>query len=93
MVIGDIHGGPKALVQLCNKLEFKDGDTVWSMLGGNKTTESYEGFTRNERAQHLSFLESMSMCHLENENRLFIHAGFTFVNGVEKEIFKTTFYF
>ena len=35
----------------------------------------------------------MSMYHIDNENRLFIHAGFTSMHGVQKEVYENTFYF
>jgi len=143
--IGDIHGGLKALVQLLNKLEVKEEDTLifmgdyvdgwsesaqvvqflielsekikcifikgnhdvwcenwlrneevnptWYIHGGKETIESYNGFTKEEKAQHLSFFENLRMYYLDDKNRLFLHAGFTSMHGVEKEVFPTTLYF
>jgi len=143
--IGDIHGGLKALVQLLNRLEVKDEDTLifvgdyvdgwsesaqviqflielsekitcifikgnhdvwceewlrsgdvnptWYMHGGKETVESYEGFSLEEKKMHLQFFENLKMYHIDDENRLFLHAGFTSMHGVEREVFETTLYF
>ncbi len=143
--IGDIHGGLKALVQVLNKIEVKDEDTlvfmgdyvdgwsesaqviqflmelsqnikcvfirgnhdvwcenwlrtadvnpIWYLHGGKETIASYERYSETDKKKHLEFFESMSLHHLDDENRLFVHAGFTSMHGVEKEVYKETFYF
>jgi serine/threonine protein phosphatase 1 len=143
--IGDIHGGLKALTQVLNKLELKDGDKVifmgdyvdgwsesaqvvqllielsqkidcifikgnhdvwcqnwlkdandvnpsWFLHGGKETMESYDGFSAEEKKQHLVFFENLPLYHLDEENRLFLHAGFTSLHGVEKEKHQEYFY-
>lgn len=144
-VIGDIHGGLKALIQLLNKLELKEEDTLifmgdyvdgwsesaqviqflielsqsfncifikgnhdvwcetwlgddevnptWYMHGGKETLKSYEGVSDHVKKTHLKFFSSMPLYHIDSQNRLFIHAGFTSMHGVEKEVFKACFYF
>ncbi|WP_392345844.1 metallophosphoesterase family protein [uncultured Polaribacter sp.] len=144
-VIGDIHGGLKALLQVLNKLEVKEEDTLifvgdyvdgwseaaqviqflielsekvkcifikgnhdvwcenwlktaiveplWYLHGGKETIDSYDIFSEEDKKEHLSFFENMPLYHLDAENRLFLHAGFTSVHGVEKEIFTENFYF
>lgn len=141
--IGDIHGGLKALIQVLNQLEIKEGDKIifmgdyvdgwsesaqvvqflidlsekfncifikgnhdvwcqdwlknetvnpsWYMYGGKETMESYEGFTADEKQQHLHFFKNLPLYHLDT-NRLFLHAGFTSLYGVEKERFQELFY-
>ncbi|MEL0454901.1 metallophosphoesterase family protein [Flavobacteriaceae bacterium SZ-1-7] len=145
LAIGDIHGGLKALIQVLNKMEVKDEDTLifmgdyvdgwsesaqvvqflmelskkincvfikgnhdvwceewlrdgevnmtWYIHGGKETMESYTGFTKEEKKAHLTFFENLKMYHLDDKNRLFLHAGFTSMHGVEKEVFQTTLYF
>ena len=66
---------------------------VWYMHGGKETMESYEGFSVEEKKQHLIFFENMPLYHLDDKNRLFLHAGFTSMHGVEREVYKETFYF
>ena len=142
-VIGDIHGGLKALLQVLNQLEITEEDQLifmgdyvdgwsesaqvinflmdlsstincifikgnhdvwcenwlndeqdvhpsWFMHGGKETMESYEGFTQEEKKQHLFFFRNMKMYHLDDKNRLFLHAGFTSMHGVEKELYQHT---
>ena len=145
LAIGDIHGGLKALLQLLNKMEVKDEDTLifvgdyvdgwsesaqviqflmelsekincvfikgnhdvwcenwlksddvnptWYMHGGKETMESYEGVSITEKTKHLEFFENLKMYHLDDENRLFLHAGFTSMHGVDKEIYESTLYY
>ncbi|MFK8061483.1 MAG: metallophosphoesterase family protein [Polaribacter sp.] len=138
--IGDIHGGLKALLQVLNKLEITEKDTIifvgdyvdgwsesaqviqflidlsqkfdcvfikgnhdvwcenwlrnqndvnpsWYLHGGKETMESYNNFSVDEKKQHLIFFEQMKMYHLDDKNRLFLHAGFTSMHGVEKETY------
>lgn len=66
---------------------------TWYMHGGKETIESYEGFSDNEKHKHLRFLENLPMYYIDDTNRLFVHAGFTSMHGVEKEVFLTTLYF
>ncbi len=66
---------------------------VWFKHGGKETIESYDGFSKDQKLKHLDFFESMPLYHLDTENRLFVHAGFTSMYGVEKEIDIRNFYF
>ncbi len=66
---------------------------TWYMHGGKETMESYEGFSETEKQRHLQFFENLKMYHLDKANRLFLHAGFTSMHGVKKEVFETTLYF
>lgn len=66
---------------------------TWYMHGGKETIESYEGFTTEQKNEHLLFFGNLKMYHIDDENRLFLHAGFTSMHGVEKEVFQTTLYF
>lgn len=145
IVVGDIHGGLKALIQVLNKAEIKDEDTLifvgdyvdgwsesaqviqflmelsqtincvfikgnhdawaeewlrsddvnptWYMHGGKETIDSYEGFNNEDKQQHLRFFEAMKMYYIDAEDRLFLHAGFTSMHGVKKEVFPQTLYF
>jgi serine/threonine protein phosphatase 1 len=145
IVIGDIHGGFKALIQVLNKLEVKDEDTLiflgdyvdgwsesaqviqllmqlsekincvfikgnhdvwcedwlktgnvdptWFIHGGRETIESYAHFGTDEKTNHLSFFNNMPLYYIDDQTRLFIHAGFTSMHGVEKEAFTACFYF
>ncbi|MCA0152019.1 metallophosphoesterase family protein [Winogradskyella vincentii] len=145
LVIGDIHGGLKALVQLIEQLKVKSGDKlvflgdyvdgwsesaqviqylielsntvkcvfikgnhdvwcedwlreglanpVWLAHGGKETVESYSEFTVEEKKQHLQFFQAMELFHLDKANRLYVHAGFTSMHGVQREYEIRNFYF
>ena len=66
---------------------------VWYMHGGKETLESYDGFSKEEKRAHLQFFEAMPLYHIDEEKRLFVHAGFTSMHGVEKEFDVRGFYF
>lgn len=66
---------------------------VWYQHGGKETIESYDGFSETDKKVHLKFFEDMDMYHIDDEQRLFIHAGFTSMHGVEKEYNVQIFYF
>lgn len=73
----------------------RDGtvNSIWYMHGGKETIESYQGFSAENKEVHLQFFENLKLYHIDSENRLFLHAGFTSMHGVEKESFDSTFYF
>ena len=73
-------------------LKSGDVNATWYMHGGKETMESYDGFSVNEKQQHLDFFENLPLYHLDDDNRLFLHAGFTSLHGVKKEKFPELFY-
>lgn len=145
LVIGDIHGGLRALDQLIERAKVGPADTliflgdyvdgwsesaqvisklidlaqtntcvfikgnhdvwcedwlrdgranpVWVYHGGKETLESYANFSDLDKKRHLQFFQAMPLFHLDNEQRLFIHAGFTSMHGVNREIHPQTFYY
>lgn len=146
-VIGDIHGGLKALLQVLKKINCDKKDTLiflgdyvdgwsespavldflielqkkqpcifirgnhdellldwllgnnenideklWFQHGGEATVKSYQTVDSVTKEKHIDFLKSLQDYYLDDENRLFIHAGFTNMKGVEHEFFKPLFY-
>jgi len=137
LVIGDIHGGLKALIQLLERasvtkqdrliflgdfvdgwsesaqvihylLQLKDAqdcvfirgnhdvwcedwlrtgvvDEIWYQHGGKETIESYAGIDADEQKKHLAFFEQMEDYRVDEQNKLFIHAGFSSMHGPAKE--------
>lgn len=74
-------------------LRTQQADAVWLNHGGQGTIESYAKYSDEEKNSHLQFFEKMKLYHLDEKNRLFLHAGFTSMHGVLKETFESTLYF
>lgn len=143
-VIGDIHGGLKALIQILNKISLSKQDRLiflgdyvdgwsespyvlnylielnktqncifikgnhddlllnylktntynkeWFIHGGKSTIEAYKTINSKIIEKHILFLNKLEPYFLDEENRLFLHAGFTNLKGVEFEYFKPSFY-
>jgi serine/threonine protein phosphatase 1 len=146
-VIGDIHGGLKALFQVLERAKVSKNDTLiflgdfvdgwsespavldflialekthncifikgnhddlllkwlckdnegfdermWFNHGGEASALSYQNIENSTKEKHIQFLLSLQDYHLDDENRLFIHAGFTNVRGVKHEFFTRLFY-
>ncbi len=64
----------------------------WLMHGGSLTQESYDGVEEQLIEKHLAFLEGLDNYYIDNQNRLFVHAGFTSLQGVEKEECVSNYY-
>ncbi|MDO6736591.1 metallophosphoesterase family protein [Wenyingzhuangia sp. 2_MG-2023] len=144
LVIGDIHGGFKALEQILERAEVTTDDKLiflgdyvdgwsesfevinllislkyshnciflkgnhdelfyewlhkgkdnpnWLLHGGQATIDSYKDRSYNFIKIHSFFLENLDNYYLDTENRLFLHAGFTNVKGIEQEHFSKLFY-
>jgi serine/threonine protein phosphatase 1 len=143
-VVGDIHGGLKALKQVLEKTPIAPDDLLiflgdyvdgwsespqvidflinlrehqncifirgnhddlllkylktnsyneeWFTHGGASTMESYKNFNSATISKHIAFLEQLVDYYLDEQNRLFIHAGFTNQKGVAYEYFTKLFY-
>ncbi len=135
-VVGDIHGGYKALIQVLDKVPFTPADLfifvgdyvdgwsesaqvisfllefskkqnclflkgnhddlfyqhlqgntkeLWLQHGGRETLESYKQLSNNEKNAHFAFFKTLHTFHIDKDNNLFCHAGFTNVSGPEYE--------
>ena len=67
-------------------------EKMWFKHGGEATVLAYASVSEKKKKQHIDFLKSLENYYLDEENRLFIHAGFTNMNGVEYEYFSKLFY-
>jgi serine/threonine protein phosphatase 1 len=147
LVIGDIHGGLRALHQIMERAKVTTDDTLiflgdyvdgwsespqvldfliskskkqecifirgnhdellldwltgntknfdpkmWFMHGGEATVLAYENVSTTTKKAHIDFLQSLQDYYLDEQNRLFIHAGFTNMNGIDYEYFSKLFY-
>jgi serine/threonine protein phosphatase 1 len=73
-----------------NKIDFNE--QLWFQHGGKATAMVYEKISPSEKEAHITFLQSLQNYHIDAQNRLFVHAGFTNLKGVEQEYFKPLFY-
>jgi len=79
--------------QLCYEwLTGASDNPTWFMHGGEATVNSYAKVTEKTKKIHIQFYEALENYYLDSENRLFLHAGFTNLKGIEHEYFKKTFY-
>ncbi|MES2545256.1 MAG: metallophosphoesterase family protein [Bacteroidota bacterium] len=144
LVIGDIHGGLRALIQVMERAKVTRNDTLiflgdyvdgwsespqvldyliqlkntnfciflrgnhdelllhwlqknhdnptWYNHGGESTVMAYSKVSEEIQNQHIEFLLTLENYFLDSENRLFVHAGFTNMNGVTHEHFPRMFY-
>lgn len=65
---------------------------MWYNHGGESTVLAYEKVTQETKNRHIEFLLGLENYHLDDQNRLFVHAGFTNMNGVTSEHFPRMFY-
>ena len=65
---------------------------MWYKHGGESTALAYANVSEESVKKHLEFLETLENYYIDEENRLFIHAGFTNINGVDYEYFPKLFY-
>jgi serine/threonine protein phosphatase 1 len=72
-------------------LEAKD-NPVWLQHGGSATRASYEKADESVRKSHILFYQNLQNYYLDPQRRLFLHAGFTNLRGVDHEYFMQTFY-
>ncbi len=64
----------------------------WLEHGGRSTLKAYEDFTETEIKEHLHFLENTKNYYINEENRLFLHAGFANIHGPAQEYEDYVFY-
>lgn len=67
-------------------------ETQWYKHGGEATVLAYERVSEPQKLRHIEFLKNLKNYHLDDKNRLFIHAGFTNMNGIDYEYYPRLFY-
>jgi serine/threonine protein phosphatase 1 len=65
---------------------------LWYKHGGEATVLAYEKTNTATKQRHIEFLQKLEDYYLDEQNRLFIHAGFTNMNGIDFEYFPKLFY-
>jgi len=144
LVVGDIHGGFKALEQVISKIDVRkndrfifvgdyvdgwsesvevidfliefsekteciflrgnhdellfkylkhgDDNEMWLAHGGESSKKPYDALSEEKKNIHINFLENLRNYFVDEENRLFLHAGFTNLHGPEHEYHANTVY-
>jgi len=77
---------------LLHWLKDNKDNLMWYKHGGEATVNAYETVSTENKQRHIEFLQSLKNFYLDEQNRLFIHAGFTNMNGVDFEYFPKLFY-
>jgi serine/threonine protein phosphatase 1 len=67
-------------------------ESMWFKHGGEATVLAYNTVSETKKKRHIEFLQSLQDYYLDEQNRLFIHAGFTNMNGIDYEYFPKLFY-
>ncbi|UYW01058.1 serine/threonine protein phosphatase [Flavobacterium agricola] len=60
-------------------------DMIWLKNGGLSTFTIYKELDEQIKEQHISFLENLAFYHIDAQNRLFVHGGFTNLRGIQNE--------
>jgi len=66
-------------------------NNIWFLHGGKSTIESYQNIDQPTKKKHLEFFASMKDYFVDENNNLFIHAGFSSMHGPEKEHYASNF--
>lgn len=71
----------------------RDGmpNKTWLFHGGQLTVESYKRFTEQQKQEHLAFFNRMQNYFVDEQNRLFIHAGFSSMHGPGHEHYTSNY--
>jgi predicted MPP superfamily phosphohydrolase len=66
-------------------LEGAEPDELWLHQGGMATVASYRNYSPKQKEKHLAFFERMLNYYVDQEGRLFVHAGFASTRGPANE--------
>ncbi|MGJ8665238.1 MAG: metallophosphoesterase [Patiriisocius sp.] len=69
-----------------------DKNPMWVNHGGASSIESYAPISEEKKQRHIAFLENLVNFHIDNENNLFVHAGFTNQSGAPYEFYPNMVY-
>ena len=67
-------------------------EPMWFKHGGEATVIAYSEISEEKKNRHIQFFKALENYYLDEQNRLFVHAGFTNMNGVKYEYFPKLFY-
>jgi len=72
-------------------LDGVDVPPLWLKHGGQSTVDSYALISEEQKLEHLAFFKKMKNYLIDEDNRLFIHAGFSSMRGPEAEHYMTNY--
>ncbi len=79
--------------QLCYEwLTENNHNPEWLQHGGQATIDSYRDVSQEVIESHIIFYKNLINYHIDDHNRLFMHAGFTNLHGPHREYFDKLFY-
>ncbi len=64
----------------------------WLQHGGDSTAKAYENVNTTVKDLHRRFLENLTNYYIDEQNRLFLHAGFANMHGPQQEFYPNTVY-
>lgn len=73
-------------------LEHGTDDYNWLTSGGQATIDSYINRSPAEKLLHLSFYQNLQNYFVDEDNRLFVHAGFASVRGPQNERYPSNYF-
>lgn len=85
-----IRGNHDDLVQ--KWLQGGDMTEKWLEHGGQSSINAYRTFSEEQKMAHIEFFKGTFNYFKDEENRLFVHAGFTNLNGPEYEYHDTGYF-
>ncbi len=79
--------------ELCREwLTNQKDNPQWLAHGGEATRKSYLGASKDKWETHLEFYANLKNHYLDADQKLFLHAGYTNLKGIEYEYFEKLFY-
>lgn len=71
-------------------LKTNEARAKWMQHGGQSTKTAYENVDQTTKSLHQRFLENLTNYHIDESNRLYVHAGFANLNGPQAEFYENT---
>lgn len=69
-----------------------ESNTKWLDHGGKSTMLAYENVSSTIKEQHQRFLENLTNYYIDEQNKLYLHAGFANMHGPQAEFYPNTVY-
>lgn len=73
-------------------LQNKHDNPMWAIHGGDSTMLAYKTVSEKDKQRHIEFLLALENYYIDSKNRLFVHAGFSNLNGVVHEHYPRMLY-